>query len=147
MTTVYSNNFSWKKSQGPGTLVAKLEMGSFQAVKKVILLYAGKCWQPLNLGKLIVKVLQNKNEIYGSQASVDPITQTLLNFSSVMWRQPECEPFLYDYLRIRLSCKWNWNIFLLLRKAINKKWENQSTFWSKLCMASMQVQTYSKQHK
>ena len=67
MITIYSNNFSWRKIQGPGTLVAKLEMGSFQAVKKVILLCAGKCWQPLNLGKLIVKVLQNKNEIYGSQ--------------------------------------------------------------------------------
>ena len=68
MITIYSNNFSWRKIQGPGTLVAKLEMGFFQAVKKVILLYAGKCWQLLNLGKLIVKVLQNKNEIYGSQA-------------------------------------------------------------------------------
>ena len=76
--------------------MAKLEMGSFQAVKKVILLYAGKCWQPLNLGKLIVKVLQNKNEIYGSQASVDPIIHTLLNFPSVMWRQPESGPFLYE---------------------------------------------------
>ena len=68
MITIYSNNFSWRKIQGPGTLVAKLEMGSFQAVKKVILLYAGKCWQPLNLGELIVQVLQNKNELYGSQA-------------------------------------------------------------------------------
>ena len=68
MITIYSNNFSWRKIQGPGTLVAKLEMGSFQAVKKVILLYAGKCWQPLNLGELIVKVIQNKNELYGSQA-------------------------------------------------------------------------------
>ena len=68
MITIYSNNFSWRKIQGPGTLVAKLEMGSFQAVKKVILLCAGKCWQPLNLGKLIVKVLQNKNESYGNQA-------------------------------------------------------------------------------
>ncbi|CAH3190380.1 unnamed protein product [Porites evermanni] len=35
LITVYSNNFSWRKTQGPGTLVAKLEMGSFQAVKKV----------------------------------------------------------------------------------------------------------------
>lgn len=35
MITIYSNNFSWRKMQGPGTLVAKLEMGSFQAVKKV----------------------------------------------------------------------------------------------------------------
>ncbi|XP_073253827.1 uncharacterized protein [Porites lutea] len=35
MITVYSNNFSWRKTQKPGTLVAKLEMGSFEAVKKV----------------------------------------------------------------------------------------------------------------
>ncbi|KAM7434816.1 hypothetical protein ABFA07_015142 [Porites harrisoni] len=35
MITVYSNNFSWRKKQGSVTLVAKLEMGSFQAVKKV----------------------------------------------------------------------------------------------------------------
>ena len=63
MVTVYSNNFSWRKTRGPGTLVAKLEMGSFQAVKKVIILYEGKCWQPLNLGKRIVKVLQNKKNL------------------------------------------------------------------------------------
>ncbi|KAM7449394.1 hypothetical protein ABFA07_002760 [Porites harrisoni] len=35
MITVYSNNFSWRKTQKPGILVAKLEMGSFEAVKKV----------------------------------------------------------------------------------------------------------------
>ncbi|KAM7434819.1 hypothetical protein ABFA07_015144 [Porites harrisoni] len=35
MITVYSNNFSWRKKQGSVTLVAKLEMGSFQDVKKV----------------------------------------------------------------------------------------------------------------
>ncbi|KAM7449390.1 hypothetical protein ABFA07_002756 [Porites harrisoni] len=35
MITVYSNNFSWRKKQRSVTLVAKLEMGSFQAVKKV----------------------------------------------------------------------------------------------------------------
>ena len=43
MITVYSKNFSWRKTQKPGTLVAKLEMGSFEAVKKVILIYADKC--------------------------------------------------------------------------------------------------------
>ena len=32
-------------------------------------------------GKLVVKVLQHKNEIYGSEASVDSKTQTLLTFS------------------------------------------------------------------
>ena len=32
-------------------------------------------------------------------------------------------------------------------KQLIKKMENQSTFCSKLCMASMQVQSYSMQHK
>ena len=87
MTTVYSNNFSWKKSQGPGTLVAKLEMGSFQAVKKVILLYAGKCWQPWNLGKRILKVLQNKNEIYIWKPSISGSNNT--NFTELLQRYLE----------------------------------------------------------
>ena len=54
MTTVYSNNFSWSKKQGSVTLVAKLEMGSFQAVKKVMFISPDKCGRPLILPKLVV---------------------------------------------------------------------------------------------
>lgn len=129
MITVYSNNFSWRKTQGPGTLVAKLEMGSFEAVKKVILIYADKCWKPLKLGANLkwryyntkMKSMEakhqwiEKHKLYGHfhwNSSLQRYVET-----TVVWNQP----LLNDNLRIRLNCIWNWNIFLLLRKAINKK--------------------------
>ena len=64
MITVYSNNFSWRKKQGSVTLVAKLEMGSFQAVKKVKLISPGKCWRPLILPKIVVAKKPKFTEIF-----------------------------------------------------------------------------------
>ena len=54
MITVYSNTFSWRKRQGSVTLVAKLEMGSFLAVKKVVLISPDKCGRSLMLAKQVV---------------------------------------------------------------------------------------------
>ena len=46
------------------TLVAKLEMGSFQAVKKVMLISPDKCGRPLILPKLVVAKKPKFTEIF-----------------------------------------------------------------------------------
>jgi len=37
MIKVYSDKFIWSKTREAGTLIAKVEMGDFEAVRKVIL--------------------------------------------------------------------------------------------------------------
>ena len=64
MITVYSNNFFWRKKQGSVTLVAKLEMGSFQAVKKVMLISSDKCGRPLIFPRLVVAKKPKFTEIF-----------------------------------------------------------------------------------
>ena len=46
------------------TLIAKLEMGSFQAVKKVMLIFQDKCGRPLILPRLVVAKKPNFTEIF-----------------------------------------------------------------------------------